>query len=347
VESRALDPTGADLPARWRADSTHLAQYLRAHTELDDIDVPGARASFQRLVEEAPFYAPGWSGLSVALYRSGGNDIPPKQAMPRALEAAKRALALDSTLAEPLETLIAYDMWGRWDMEGAKRRIDAAIARFPAHAEFYNLLGTWHRFHGDFDASFDVKVENNARDPLSTRYAYQIAASLYWAHRCSEGVTAYRRLPAELRAARDNLMLYRLFRCQGKEAEAAEAMRAAMIQQGDSALARRLEGPLTPAQRKRAVQAGFRKELERQLARRKSGWSAPEKIMLQYAEMQNADSTLAWLDSMYVDRSMMIMVVPTDPLNDFLRDDPRFQAYLERLTWSRVDADSARERVRP
>jgi hypothetical protein len=55
--------------------------------------------------------------------------------------------------------------------------------------------------------------------------------------------------------------------------------------------------------------------------------------MVQYAELGNHDSTLVWLDSMYVERAMMLHVVPFDPLMDFLRDDPRFQTFLRRLPW--------------
>jgi hypothetical protein len=55
--------------------------------------------------------------------------------------------------------------------------------------------------------------------------------------------------------------------------------------------------------------------------------------MVSYAELGNRDSTLIWLDSMYVERAMMLYAVPVDPLMDFLRDDPRFEAFLGRLPW--------------
>jgi hypothetical protein len=55
--------------------------------------------------------------------------------------------------------------------------------------------------------------------------------------------------------------------------------------------------------------------------------------MVSYAELGNHDSTLIWLDSMYVERAMMLNGVPVDPLMDFLRDDPKFEAFLGRLPW--------------
>jgi hypothetical protein len=58
--------------------------------------------------------------------------------------------------------------------------------------------------------------------------------------------------------------------------------------------------------------------------------------MILYAELGNRDSTLVWLDSMYVERAMMLDVVPFDPMMDFLRDDSRFQEFLRRLPWKPV-----------
>jgi DNA-binding SARP family transcriptional activator len=333
VDPRALVPAGADLAAVWRADTTNLRRYLRAQAQLSTAQVPAARVAFTELVEEDPLYAPGWAGLSVALYQSGTNDLPPREAMTKALAAAQRALALDSTLADARLTLIAYDLFWRWDLDAAKRGLDAAIERYPGHSEFYNLLGTWYRFAGDMAASVAVKQENRERDPLSEKYAYQVASSLYWAHRCEEAALVYRRLPAEIRTAHGNVKLYQSLRCEGKEDEAAAALRDAMLVAGDTAMARQLEPPLSPERRAAAVEAVFRKRLAQEFAKRRDRWSPAHWIMLQYGEMKNADSTLIWLDSMYAERATLLHVVPFDPLNDFMRDDPRFQAFLRRLPW--------------
>lgn len=258
--------------------------------------------------------------------------------MAQALAAANRGLALDPSLPEAMETLIAYDLFYRWDLEGAKARLDSALARHPDYPELHNLLATWHRFRGELDVALDLKIQNAERDPLTPRYTYQLASSLYFAHRCEEAEAVYRGLPAEIRSAFGTVRLYRSLACQGKHDEAAAALREAALLAGDTLHARMLEPQLTPEARAQGVEAIFRDRLEHELARRREAWSPPELVMLQYAELQNADSTLMWLDSMYVERSMMLYVVPFDPLNDFLRDDPRFQAFVERLPWLRPAA---------
>jgi hypothetical protein len=55
--------------------------------------------------------------------------------------------------------------------------------------------------------------------------------------------------------------------------------------------------------------------------------------MLQYAQLHDVEGTLQWLDSMYAERSTSIYLVPFNPLHDFMRDDPRYRAFVARLPW--------------
>ncbi|HEY5022517.1 MAG TPA: BTAD domain-containing putative transcriptional regulator, partial [Gemmatimonadaceae bacterium] len=82
------------LPERYLADTALLRRYLIAETDLDLASPTAARKSFQHLVDEAPLYAPAWGGLSFALFASAFDEIPPSDALPRAVAAANRALAL-------------------------------------------------------------------------------------------------------------------------------------------------------------------------------------------------------------------------------------------------------------
>jgi hypothetical protein len=52
-----------------------------------------------------------------------------------------------------------------------------------------------------------------------------------------------------------------------------------------------------------------------------------------YAELQERDKTLRWLESMRIARDPSIHSVPLNPLFDFLRNDARYQAWEAKLTW--------------
>ena len=328
------------VPKRYRADTALLRRYLAAEAN-QFVSKKAAREAFQKLVDEAPLYGPGWAGLSFILFWSAFEDIPPSDAMPRAVAAANRALALDSTLVEAQMTLIANAMFGRWDLPDAKRRLDIALARSPNDPELINLLASWHRWRGEVDEAARLKQTALKTDPLSPRFANQAVSSLYFAHRCKEAAEASRRIPEERRQqAFNNLYLYRSLKCLGKMDEAAIALRESLIGTGDSALAKLLEPPLPPAERDSAIHAVFRARLNRYFAERQRRWRSSSGAMILYAELGNRDSTLVWLDSMYVERAMMLDVVPFDPMMDFLRDDPRFQGFLHKLPWIPRSTDS-------
>jgi hypothetical protein len=110
-------------------------------------------------------------------------------------------------------------------------------------------------------------------------------------------------------------------------------LRESLIGTGDTALAKLLDPPLPPAKRDSAIRAVFSARLDRHFAERQRRWRSSTEAMIQYAEMGSRDSTLVWLDSMYVERAMMLHVVPFDPVMDFIRDDPRFREFVGRLPW--------------
>jgi DNA-binding SARP family transcriptional activator len=324
----------ARLPERYRADTALLRRYLVAEADLQFSRLAPARESFQRLVDENPLYAPAWAGLGFALFSSGFEEMAPSDAMPRAVAAANHALAMDSTLVEAQSTLIANAMFWRWDLPEAKRRIDAALAMHPNDPELQNLLATWYRWRGDVEAAVRLKARTLAIDPLSPRYTKQVGSSLYFAHRCKEAAEIFRRIAEERRRnSYVGLTLYRSLKCLGKMDEATVAMRQYLVETGDTTLAHLLDPPLPPARRDSAISTVFRAKLDRRFEQRRRTWKTSTEAMLDYAEMQNRDSTLAWLDSMYVERAFMLHVVPFDPTMDFLRGDPRFEEFLRRLPW--------------
>jgi tetratricopeptide (TPR) repeat protein len=327
------------------ASEALYARYLVAASHRELVRLPEARREFRALVDDAPLYAPGWAGLSYTLFMSAGDDMSPAEALPAAVEAARQALALDSTLMEPRRTLIAEAMYGRWDLADARRQLDAALARDPHDPELLSLLANWYRWRGEHEASIRLKRQAMAAHPLSPRYANQVVFSLILARRCEEAAEFFRRIGEDYRAnAASRLYTYRALKCAGRRDEAAAALRAALLDAGnarDSALATTLQPPLSPARRDAAIHAVFRARLDAWTATRRRQWRSATEPAVDYAEMENADSTLAWLDSMYVERATLLHIVPFDQNFDFMARDPRFRAFIARLPWTPVMGLSA------
>jgi hypothetical protein len=70
-----------------------------------------------------------------------------------------------------------------------------------------------------------------------------------------------------------------------------------------------------------------------ELGMRKGEWVPPDAFAWVYAELQDPDETLRWLDSMRVGRDPLIHMVALNPLFDFVRNDPRYRAWEATLPW--------------
>jgi tetratricopeptide (TPR) repeat protein len=325
---------GDGLAPRYRADTALYQRYLRAEALLQGDRYRPARDSFQAIVDGAPLYAPAWAGLSTAISLSGFSEMPPTDAMMQSRAAAQRALALDSTLVHAKSSMIAYDMDGRWDLASAKRGLDAALAEHPDDPQLTELLATWHRWHGEFDETIALRRKVYALDPLKPGFAQSVGGNLYLAHRCAEAADVLQRVTMEFRTAPNaSANLYRAYRCLGRMDDAAAALAGQLREEGDTVSANLLASPMSPARRDSMLRKVIHAQLDRSLERRRHGWEPSRVPATKYAELQNADSTLMWLDSMYAERSMSLHTVPFDPAFDFLHGDRRFRAFVGRLPW--------------
>jgi hypothetical protein len=54
-------------------------------------------------------------------------------------------------------------------------------------------------------------------------------------------------------------------------------------------------------------------------------------VALIYIGLGDSNQAFAWLDKAYEERCEYLVYLPTDPMADPLRGDPRFPALLERL----------------
>ena len=87
---------------------------------------------FERALEVDPTYALAYAGLAdVYTVLPSFLPLPPKEAFPRAKEAALQALELDDGLAEAHASLL---MEVDWDRQGAERELRAAIRLKPGYA---------------------------------------------------------------------------------------------------------------------------------------------------------------------------------------------------------------------
>src|SRR5262249_13008929 len=114
----------ASVPRKATSSETPSLDAYRAFTEgwlqletLDTRQIPGAIASFERAIQKDPRYAQGYTGLAsaqLAAYEETRSDnAPARHLLDAAIGHARRAVALDDTLAEASATL-AFVLVSAW-----------------------------------------------------------------------------------------------------------------------------------------------------------------------------------------------------------------------------------------
>ena len=121
--------------------------YLRGRHSVDTrtaASLESAAEWFRKATDRDPIYARAWAGLADVYILQGLNFYAlPKDAYPKGEAAARRALSLDSTLAEAHASLATARFLYDLDFHGARAEYERAIAldpKYPATHYFYSLF---------------------------------------------------------------------------------------------------------------------------------------------------------------------------------------------------------------
>jgi DNA-binding SARP family transcriptional activator len=324
-----------ELPPRYRVDTSAYGSYLRGislrfrgkHTEALD--------TFAALVARAPSYPPGLAGLAHSYgFAVLAGLTPPSEGAPKAEEAARRAIALDSTLASAYLILGGIEMSWRWDLPLAGRLIDKGVALDPADAEGHVVRAAWFRWRGELDSALAEARTAHQLDPLNAAFSERVARHLYFLRRYAEAEAMYRRNRHDYPAGGPYGGLAAVYRAEGRTRDALEAMRTERVLAGDSAGAARIPVASSDTQAARMLVDLSRERLREldEAAGRGEEVTAGDRVNA-YAGVGDVSETIGWIDSMQVRRDPTIWSVPIDPGLDFIRSDPRYRAWEAQMPW--------------
>jgi len=143
--------------------------YLRGQDKLDrrEMSVKEQADLFREAIRKDTLYAPAWSGLSMALALFPAfQGAPSKDIHDGLVSAARRALELDSTLAQPHVALgMAYGFKYQWD--SAETELRTAIRLDGHHVEARHQYARHLRNRGRLDEALTQLRAARAEDPAS------------------------------------------------------------------------------------------------------------------------------------------------------------------------------------
>jgi serine/threonine-protein kinase len=305
--------------------------YLRGAFYLGKYTEPNIRKAMtlfrQASVKDARYAAP-WAGTARAWMYLADDWLAPRDAYPRAKEAALKALALDSSSAGARVELGKIYEYYEWEFAAAEREFRRALRDEPRNADAHFGLANILRRRGARDSALVEYRKSFEMDPIDVAAAIGLAYGFLRLNQV-DSAAAQLKLAGELDPAYSGLAtaVARLRMQQGRWADAQQELEH-LTAFGRLAQSLRIvcEARLGRLDAARAHLAEL--EAER---KQKQQYVGADYIAQGYAALGDRDAAFRWLEQAYADRSGYLfdpeLVMPWDPIHS----DPRFVALERRV----------------
>jgi len=292
-------------------------------------DMQKAIPFFQQAIEKDANYALAYSGLadSYALLTVYSN-APPRELMPKAKEAALKALALDDKLAEGHASLAQIVEYYDYDFATAEREYRRALELNPNYATGHQWLAEHLSTIKRFDEALAEIRRALELDPLAPIINRVYGDIFVDSRRYDEGIEQYEKtIDLDPNFGTAYFFLGRAYEAKGMYDQAVEAYTKAA------------KAATTPEKTLKEFAEIYRT----------SGWKAyvqanldraihAEKVTLPafllasfYARLGQSDDAIKWLEKAYEERDFRVITISVSFEFDSLRNDPRFKDLVRRV----------------
>jgi DNA-binding SARP family transcriptional activator len=293
-------------------------------------DVKRGLEYFNQAIEQDPCYALAYAGLAdsyIILGSFGIAALAPRDAFPKAKEAALKALEIDDTLAEAhtslADALGHYD----WDWLNSQKEFRRAIELKPTYATAHH----WYAFTcltamGRLDDAITEEKRAQELEPLSLIINTNLGTLFYLARQYDEAIVQYRKaLEIDSNFIIAYWMLGLAYEQKSMFKESIAEFQKAVTLSGGSPLPTVLLGhAYAMAQQKDAAL----KVLDDLNELSKRVYVSSYRIAAIYACLAETEQAFAWLRRAYEERDVWLMWLRVDPVFDDLRSDPRFEELI-------------------
>lgn len=280
----------------------------------------------KKAIEIDPNYALAHAQLAETYDVIGGwGFLPPREAFPRAKEAALKALEIDSSLAEAHSALADMKYCYDWDWKAAEEEFKRSFALNPnyavAHLSYGQFLGKLGRFD---EAREEFKLAQKL-DPLSL--IIRSIGALYLSHSgqhdpAIEELEEVLKMDPNFGPARRYLRdtLLRKYLAKGLYKEAIEVCQESNSQFGKAVVYARMG---------RKIEA--KKILDDFIAQSEKEPNLTYSIARLFFALEDRDQGFQWLEKAYEYKHRSLSFLKIDPDFISVRDDPRFLAMLRKV----------------
>lgn len=325
AQTRPVDP---EAHRQWLIGNYHL-------TMQDEATFRKALDAYQEAIDIDPGYAQAYAGMALAHTELGAwhtSSTSPEDVFPRAEEAARQALALDSTVAEAHIALARVQQLYKWDWVGADRAYRRGIALNPSSTPARLYYAGYLIIMRRFEEAIEVGRKTLEIAPLSPMVYGQLAAPMMFTGREDEALEI---LHEALEINPDFRFTHHLLALIYARSDQPEKVLAHLVkleethQEKGSAHGRGVSGYLYAVAGRRAK---ARDILFRLIERRTSEYVPAVALAYVHLGLGEQDAAFHWLDEAVEQRHPTIILLNAPwPWYDSVRSDPRFQTLRRQM----------------
>jgi adenylate cyclase len=291
------------------------------------------REYFEQAITLDPSYAPAYAGLSLYYSFGASNAILAPDAWPPAEKAAEKAIKLDDTLGEALNSFAAVQMWYKRDWLAAERAFKRGMELNPNFADIAHHYGVCLTLMGRNEEALAQMNRAMALDPFFPGLNLHYGRAVFLMRDYDRAIAHFAKM---LELYPDYAAAHEYFgdACEQKGMchEAITQWAAALALNGQTEHAQVLEQVFASA----GFEAAVRTLAERQLAdldgKRAEGDYVPAaRYVFANVRRGTIDEAFAWLPKMLQEPNWFALQVRVNPILDPLRNDARFDKIVASL----------------
>lgn len=285
--------------------------------------------AFKQAIEIDSSYALAYSGMADAYFRLSNIHLPPREVMPKAKEAALKAVEIDEDLAEAHSSLGLVRVYYDHDWGAAEREFKRCLELNPDLVLGHQRYGSYLTFIGHFEQSIAHYKQALELDPFSLQINMNLATNHYL---MGEYETAISHLEKTLELEPDYMPTHFVLGCtyiqQGDLAKAIAEFQCIYKLDEEAYMALGFMG-YAHALAGRRAEAENLLNILKDISLRK--YVSPYSMVVIHLGLGLKDQVFEMLERLYEERNDWLVWLKVSPELKNLRDDLGFKDLLRRV----------------
>jgi tetratricopeptide (TPR) repeat protein len=248
--------------------------------------------------------------------------VPPQEARPKLISAARKALELDPDLVQP-HILLGEVYQRQWQWSDAEVELKRALELSPNDARAQERFAIWLLCQGRTDEALTWIQRAREIDPLG-HSSVTNGFILFHARRYNEAVRELRTVEA---AYPDHWYLGFALIANGQPDEAIKVLQGALSSDRSPVVI----GLLVRAYAHAGRRADALRLLEELKRRQQEPYTPAAAFVNAYLGLGDNEQAMGWLEKAYQEQSNILQLIKVHPYFDPLRDDPRFKELVHKV----------------